>query len=171
MGKVFWLTGLPGSGKTTIVRKVELNFLEEGADQVIVLDGDKLRKSISSDLGFSKEDRTAHNQRIIRLCEFLVGEGFIVLVALVSPIRSVRDQARETLGENFAEIWVDCPIQECIKRDPKGMYKKAITGEIPMFTGISAPYEEPLNPELVIRTNEESVEQSAQKIIDLIYKM
>lgn len=165
MGKGFavWLTGLPASGKTTIARALE-KILREKKLNVEVLDGDEVRMNLSPDLGFTKEDRETHARRVAYVTKLLVRNGVAVIVGLISPFRNFREQARKQIG-NFVEVWVKCPIEECMKRDPKGLYKKAINGEINDLTGIQDPYEEPLNPEVTVDTSKESLEESVNKII------
>lgn len=162
-GFTLWFTGLPCSGKTTISEIVEKELRELGL-RVEALDGDEVRKGISKDLGFSKEDRDKHIQRVGFIAKLLSRNGVAALAAFVSPYQSVRDMLRNDI-ENFIEVYVKCPVEVCIKRDVKGMYKKAIAGEIKNFTGISDPYEEPLNPELVVDTDKETPEESANKVL------
>ncbi len=164
-GAVFWLTGLPGSGKTTLARSVAQKLKEEGY-RVEVLDGDWVRSTINPDAGFTKEQRALHLRRVAWIARLLARNGVIVLCSFVSPYRDVRRQIREIIEEEvpFYEIYVKCPIEECIKRDPKGLYKKALRGEIKHFTGISDPYEEPENPDLIIDTTSESVEESVERL-------
>jgi adenylylsulfate kinase len=165
-GSVIWLTGIPGSGKTTIARRVE-QILRERNQPVAVLDGDEVRKELSADLGLSPEDREKHNKRVIYVAKILANNGLQVLIPLISPYRRVRAFAREQLP-NFNEVWVRCPVQECIKRDPKGLYAKALRGEIKNLTGLQDTYEEPENPELILDTDKESLEACADKVLALI---
>jgi adenylylsulfate kinase len=158
-----WLTGLPASGKTTIARALEKILREKGLN-VEVLDGDEVRRNLSPDLGFTKEDRETHAKRVAYVTKLLVRNGVAVIVGLISPFRNFREHARNLIG-NFVEVWVKCPIEECMRRDPKGLYKKAINGEINDLTGIQDPYEEPLNPEVTVDTSKESLEESVNKII------
>lgn len=144
---VFWLTGLPGSGKSTVARAAEL-ALSEQAVNATVLDGDTLRAGLCSDLGFSPEDRHENIRRAAHVAKILAESGQVVIVALVSPLQADRAQARQIVGENFHEVFVDTPLETCEKRDPKGLYAAARSGKIPEFTGISAPYEAPVSPEL-----------------------
>ncbi|MGQ9721546.1 MAG: adenylyl-sulfate kinase [Candidatus Jordarchaeum sp.] len=162
-GFAVWLTGLPASGKTTIARALE-KILREKKLNVEVLDGDEVRMNLSPDLGFTKEDRETHARRVAYVTKLLVRNGVAVIVGLISPFRNFREQARKQIG-NFVEVWVKCPIEECMKRDPKGLYKKAINGEINDLTGIQDPYEEPLNSEVTVDTSKESLEESVNKII------
>ncbi|MGH9979290.1 MAG: adenylyl-sulfate kinase, partial [Nitrososphaeraceae archaeon] len=138
-GVVIWLTGLSGSGKTTTGKALEKYFRDKGF-KVEFLDGDELRRTISSELGFSKEDRETHARRVAYLGQLLSRNGVITIVALISPYRAFREYARSLIG-NFVEVWVHCSLETCIKRDPKGLYKNASRGSITNMTGIQAPYE------------------------------
>ena len=162
-GFTLWFTGLPCSGKTTISEMVERQLRDRGLN-VEVLDGDEVRRNLSKDLGFSKDDRDTHIKRIGFVAKLLSRNGVATLAAFVSPYREVRDYLRSEI-ETFVEVYVDCPLEVCIKRDVKGMYKKAIAGEIRNFTGISDPYEEPLNPEVVVKTDKETPTESALKVL------
>ena len=145
-GGVIWFTGLSGSGKTTLAMTLERRLFEKGY-QVFVLDGDNLRHGICRDLGFSPEDREENIRRVIAITEILANSGMLVLSAFISPYLSDRAMAREKIGEGFIEIFLDPGLEVCEARDPKGLYKKARDGLIKDFTGVSAPYEEPLSPE------------------------
>lgn len=169
-GFVVWLTGLPGSGKTTIAQALEKELLKMGWE-VEVLDGDKIRKTLSPEAGFTREDRTRHILRVAYVSEMLMRHGVAVIVALVSPYADVRAKAREIIGEKFLEVYVKCSLKTCIKRDPKGLYKKALSGEITNMTGIQDPYEEPLNPDVVINTEIETPEKCIEKIITKLKKL
>jgi adenylylsulfate kinase len=149
-GFVVWLTGLPGSGKTTIAQRLIRELKKRGV-KVELFDGDEVRRNLSKGLGFSKEDRDTHNKRIIYVCKLLTRNGVNAIVSLISPYRSTRAYARKHLP-NFVETYLKCSIDECIKRDPKGLYKRALAGEITNMTGIQDPYEEPLNPEVLLDT-------------------
>jgi len=162
-GFVVWLTGLPGSGKTTIAQRL-LNELKGRNLKVELFDGDDVRRNLSKGLGFSKEERDTHNKRIIYVSKLLTRNGVNVIVSLISPYRSTRAYARENLPK-FVEIYLKCSIKECIKRDPKGLYKKALAGEITNMTGIQDPYEEPLNPEVPLDTQHDSSRHNVAKII------
>ncbi len=162
-GVTIWFTGLPCSGKTTLANKVK-EELEKRGYRVEQLDGDVTRKYLSKGLGFTKEDRDENIRRVGFVCELLTRNGAIVTAAFVSPYREIRDEIRKKIG-NFVEVYVKCPVEVCIQRDVKGMYKKALAGEIKNFTGISDPYEEPLNPDVVVETDKESIEESASKVI------
>jgi adenylylsulfate kinase len=149
-GFVVWLTGLPGSGKTTIAQRLIRELKKRGL-KVELFDGDEVRRNLSKGLGFSKEDRDTHNKRIIYVCQLLTRNGVNAIVSLISPYRSTRAYARRRLPK-FVETYLKCSIDECIKRDPKGLYKRALAGEITNMTGIQDPYEEPLKPEVLIDT-------------------
>lgn len=164
-GVVLWFTGLSGSGKSTLAREVEKRLFETGRLSY-VLDGDNIRFGLNKNLGFSPEDRTENIRRIGEVAKLFADAGLITLTAFISPYRADRDLARALLKEGeFIEIFVKCPVEECEQRDVKGLYQKARAGEIKGFTGISAPYEEPVAPELVLETAEETLAESAEKII------
>ena len=164
---VLWFTGLSASGKSTIANNVEKELNKKQYNSYI-LDGDNVRSGLNKDLGFSPADRNENIRRIIEVSKLFVDSGKIVLCSFISPYRNDREMAREILGEHFVEIFVNTPIEECIKRDPKGLYKMAISGEIKNFTGISAPYEKPLIPEILIENL--SLNESVKKIIDYVEK-
>ncbi|MHA1210779.1 MAG: adenylyl-sulfate kinase, partial [Candidatus Freyarchaeota archaeon] len=145
-----WLTGLPASGKTTIARALEKALRRRGL-RVEVLDGDEVRRNLSPDLGFTRKDRETHARRVAYVAKLLVRNGVAVIVGLISPYRNFREHARKQIG-NFVEVWVKCPLEECMRRDPKGLYERALRGEISDLTGIQDPYEEPLNPEVTVDT-------------------
>lgn len=170
-GFTLWFTGLPCSGKSAVADRVA-GILKERGLKVERLDGDIVRQSLTRDLGFSKEDRNENIRRITFVSKLLTRNGVAVLTSFISPYREVRAKAREEIG-NFVEVYVKCSLEACIERDVKGMYKKAMNGEIKEFTGISDPYEEPLNPEILLESDketlEESVEQVIQKLNDLGY--
>lgn len=164
--KAIWLTGLSGSGKSTIANGLERTLAQEGYF-TCVLDGDAIRKGISSDLGYSNDQRHENIRRIAEVNKLFILTGIITINAFISPTREIRDLARRIIGEEyFIEIFVNASLQECMKRDPKGLYKKAIAGEIKDFTGMDAPYESPLNPDLVVNT-EQTTELQA---IDLTFR-
>jgi adenylylsulfate kinase len=165
-GLVIWLTGLSGSGKTTTGKLLEQYFREKGFN-VEFLDGDELRRVISSELGFSKEDRETHARRVTYLSQLLARNGVLTIVALISPYRAFREYARNLI-DNFVEVWVQCSLETCIKRDPKGLYRNASQGNIKNMTGIQSPYEAPFNPEVIIDTEKETPEECAGKIIAYI---
>jgi adenylylsulfate kinase len=167
-GCVLWFTGLSGSGKSTISGAVQ-QILFENSHHAYVLDGDNIRHGLNKDLGFSPEARVENIRRIGEVAKLFRHAGVIVLTAFISPYRKDRDIVRSILDEGrFLEIYVRADLETCKRRDPKGLYEKAIAGKIPEFTGISAPYEEPLSPELVIDTTAETVEQSAKRVMDLL---
>lgn len=164
-GAVVWLTGLSGSGKSTVAREVELALIENGKN-AYVLDGDNIRHGLNSNLGFSPEDRTENIRRIGEVAKLFAEANVIILTAFISPYRADRDAARKLLPEGqFIEIFCDAPLEVCEQRDTKGLYKKAREGKIPEFTGISAPYEAPENAELILNTGAESLEESTRRVI------
>jgi adenylylsulfate kinase len=164
-GATIWFTGLSGSGKSTVAVTVDAMLSERGVAST-VLDGDNVRHNLNRDLGFSPEDRTENIRRIGEVGRLFTMAGIINLTAFISPYREDRDSSRELQGDgDFIEVFVDCPIEECERRDPKGLYKKAREGKIPNFTGISAPYEAPEKPEIVLRTAESDVEACASQVI------
>lgn len=161
-GFTLWFTGMSGAGKSTISRQLELKLRARGA-KVEVLDGDVVRTHLSKGLGFSKEDRDENVRRIGFVCELLSRNGVIAIAAAISPYRAVRDEVRSRIP-NFVEIFVECPVDVLAERDVKGLYKRALAGEIPHFTGISDPYEAPLSPEVTVNSSQETPEQSVEKI-------
>ncbi len=169
IGFTVWLTGLSGAGKTTISRLLEKKLKEWGRN-VEILDGDVTRTNLCQGLGFSKHDRDINIQRIAFVCKLLTRNGVAVISTAISPYREARDKSRKEIG-NFVEVYVKCPLEVCAERDVKGLYKKAIKGDIQGFTGVSDPYEEPLNPELVVETNKETVEESTKKIIKKLIEL
>ena len=169
-GCVVWFTGLSGSGKSTLANAVA-HQLHERNHHTYVLDGDNVRHGLNKNLGFSPEDREENIRRVGEVAKLFVDAGTIVMTAFISPYREDRDQARELIEENrFVEVFVECPLDICEERDPKGLYKKARTGEIKEFTGISAPYEEPNRPEVVVNTAELSVIESAMLVTVFLEK-
>ena len=169
-GGVFWFTGLSGSGKTTIAREVERALHNQGI-LVAVLDGDNVRTGLCNNLSFTAEDRTENIRRIAETAKLMVHNGTVVLGCFVSPTRDIRQMAADIVGpEDFHEIYVDTPLSVAESRDPKGLYQKARKGEIPNFTGISAPYEAPLNPSLSLPTEGRSVEECANEAVEFIVK-
>jgi adenylylsulfate kinase len=163
-GFTLWFTGLSGAGKTTIAEIVE-HELRWRRGNIEVLDGDIVRTNLSKGLGFSREDRDTNVLRIGFVADLLTRNGVGVIVSAISPYREVRDQVRHNVGEDFMEVFVDAPVEVCAERDVKGLYKKAFSGEIKEFTGVSDPYEAPTAPELHIKTDEEEPGQSAQRVI------
>lgn len=167
-GCVLWFTGLSGSGKSTICREVEWMLFEKEY-RTFVLDGDNIRHGLNKDLGFSPKEREENIRRIGEVSKLFRQAGCIALTAFISPYRKDRDVVRSILDTGrFFEIYVKADVETCMKRDPKGLYQKAIEGKIPEFTGISAPYEEPLNPELILDTTTLSVHDSAEKVIEML---
>jgi adenylyl-sulfate kinase len=162
-GFTLWFTGLPSSGKSTLARRVEEVLLERGL-QVEVLDGDEVRENLSKGLGFSKEDRDTNIRRIGFVAKLLARNGVVAITAAISPYRDVRDEMRRAIGR-FVEVYVECPIDVLKERDVKGLYKKALAGEIKHFTGVDDPYEPPLKPEVIVPSDREGVEQSVARII------
>ncbi len=166
--KVLWLTGLSGSGKSTIAQALERKLYNEGFFPQ-VLDGDNIRIGINNNLGFSIDDRTENIRRISEVAKLYLNSGLITINSFISPTKEIRNFAKQIIGsENFIEIFINTPLEICEKRDVKGLYKKARAGEIKGFTGIDSPYEAPENPALEVKTEDLSIEESAQKIYDYI---
>jgi len=163
-GCTVWLTGLSGSGKSTIAVELEKHLWTRGV-RAYILDGDNIRHGLNKNLGFSPADRTENIRRIGEVAKLFTDGGIVALTAFISPYRADRDQVRALMPEDFVEVYVDCPLEVCEQRDVKGLYQKARAGKIPEFTGISAPYEAPLSPEVTIKTNAQSVEDSARQIL------
>ena len=167
-GVTIWLTGLSGSGKSTIAVAAEKALVDRGC-LAYVLDGDNVRHGLNKNLGFSPEDRTENIRRIGEVSRLFTDSGVIVFTSFISPYRSDRDAVREMMGAgDFVEAYVAAELQTCEDRDVKGLYAKARKGEIPEFTGISAPYEEPEKPELLVDTNQQTVEQSVEQIVSYL---
>lgn len=165
---ILWFTGLPSSGKSTVAHTVEEKLHQLGCS-TFVFDGDNVRHGLCSDLGFAKEERTENIRRIGEMTKLFIEAGVIALTAFISPLRSDRQRARELVSVNdFIEIYCKCPAEICEQRDTKGHYLKAKLGEIKEFTGVSAPYEEPENPELILDTSILPVEECSEKVIDLL---
>lgn len=162
-GFTLWFTGLSGAGKSTLAEAIA-PILRDRGHKVEVLDGDIVRTNLSKGLGFSKEDRDTNILRIGFVAHLLTRNGVAVITAAISPYRDIRDQNRQLIGD-FVEVYAKCSIDELTRRDVKGLYEKALRGEIENFTGISDPYEEPLNPEVVVDTERETVEESVAKIV------
>jgi adenylyl-sulfate kinase len=167
-GVTIWLTGLSGAGKTSIAIPLTEELQKRGV-KVERLDGDVVRKSLTRDLGFSKEDRDKNIERVTFVAKLLTRNDVIVPCAFISPYRVERAKAREVIGE-FIEVFVECPVEICAERDVKGLYAKAFSGEIPNFTGVSDPYEPPENPDIVCHTAKETVEESVAKVIAYLEK-
>lgn len=167
-GAVIWLTGLSGSGKSTVAREVEHALVENGVN-AYVLDGDNIRHGLNSNLGFSPEDRKENIRRIGEVAKLFCEANVVTLTAFISPYKEDRDLARKLIpAGQFFEILCEAPLEVCEERDPKGLYKKARAGEIPEFTGISAPYEAPDRAEMVLKTAEENLEESTRRVLDLL---
>ena len=162
-GCTVWLTGLSGAGKTTISKVLARRLRELGVSHEL-LDGDVVRENLGKGLGFSKEDRDTNVRRVGFVCELLARHGVVAVAAMISPYRAVREELRARIP-NFIEVHVDCPLGEVIERDVKGLYRKALAGEIPHFTGISDPYEPPAAPEVTVNTAVETPDASADKIL------
>jgi len=166
--KCIWLTGLSGSGKSTLANALEVALTEQGR-HTYLLDGDNVRHGLNKNLGMSDEDRTENIRRVSEVAKLMVDAGLIVVTAFISPFRADRDAARELFEEGeFVEVFVDAPLEECEKRDPKGLYQKARQGIIKEFTGIDSPYEAPAKPELVVNTAENDIEACVKQLIAAI---
>lgn len=162
---VVWFTGLSGSGKSTIASLVEQKLFNKGMF-TYTLDGDNIRRGINKGLGFSREDRKENLRRIAEVAKLFVDSGMITIAAFISPLKQDREMIKSIIGgDDYVEVFVDTSVEECERRDVKGLYKKARAGEIKNFTGINAPYEKPENPDVVIKTEEESIDQSVEKVI------
>ena len=162
-GFTLWLTGLSGAGKSTIANAVAARLRANGV-RVEILDGDEVRLNLSKGLGFSREDRDTNIRRIGYVAKLLTRNGVAVIPAAISPFRAVRDEVRRDIGA-FVEVHVKASLDECVRRDTKGLYKKALAGEIPQFTGVSDPYEEPERPELVVETEHEDLGTSTERVL------
>ena len=165
-GFTIWFTGLSGAGKSTLSAILERELRERG-HRVEVLDGDVIRTNLSKGLGFSKEDRDTNIRRIGWVCEVLTRNDVVAIAAAISPYRAVREEVREKIGR-FVEVFVEVSLEEAIARDVKGLYKKALAGEIKGFTGVDDPYEPPVNPDVTVHTDRETPEESAVKILDVL---
>jgi adenylylsulfate kinase len=165
---ILWFTGLSGSGKSTLANALEGKLFEQGHHSYL-LDGDNVRHGLNKDLGFSDADRVENIRRIGEVSKLFVDAGLFVMTAFISPFRSDRDLCRSLVKEGeFIEVYVDTPLEVCEQRDPKGLYKKARAGQIKNFTGLDSPYEAPASPEIVIKTAEESLERSVQRLVDFL---
>jgi adenylylsulfate kinase len=162
-GFTLWFTGLSGSGKSTLSERVALKLQQKGIP-VEVLDGDVVRTHLSKGLGFSREDRDENIKRVGFVCQILSRNGVAAIASVISPYREARDYNRGKI-KNFVEVYTQCPVETCAKRDVKGLYQKAQAGEIKGFTGVDDPYEPPLHPEVVCHTDKESVEESVEKVL------
>lgn len=162
---VLWFTGLSGAGKSTLAIEVEKELFQRKI-RCYILDGDNLRHGLNNNLGFSQTDRTENIRRIGEVAKLFVDAGIISLVAAISPYQADRDMVRSLFVEQeFIEVFIKCPVEECERRDPKGLYKKARTGEITNFTGISSPYEAPMRPEIIIESDKQTLRKSVDQII------
>jgi adenylylsulfate kinase len=168
-GVTIWFTGLPCSGKTTLAEKLADELKKRGY-RPECFDGDITRKYLSKGLGFSKEDRDENIRRVGFVCSLLTRHDVITTAAFVSPYRSIRTEIRQMIG-NFVEVYVKCPVEKCMERDVKGMYKKALAGEIKNFTGVSDPYEEPETPEIIVETGRETETESLNKILNKLEEL
>ncbi len=168
-GFTVWFTGLPSSGKSTLA-KVLKDEIEKKNRHVEILDGDEVRLRLSKGLGFSKEDRDENIRRISYVAKIITRCGSVALTCAISPYKSIRQEARQEI-QDFIEVFVDCDLDECVKRDVKGLYKKALSGEIKNFTGISDPYEKPDSPEIIVNTSSETIEQSLKIIVNGLIKL
>jgi len=169
-GIVVWFTGLPSSGKSTIATELQNSLFKLGC-QVYILDGDNIRHGLNGDLGFSAEDREENIRRIGEVAKLFADAGFIAMTSFISPYQKDRNRARNLMDKGeFIEVFVKTDLAECEKRDPKGLYKKARSGQITQFTGISAPYEEPEDPEIVVNTQKNTKEECSQQILDYLIK-
>jgi adenylylsulfate kinase len=168
---VLWFTGLSGSGKSTLANAVEAE-LNKRKIHTYILDGDNVRAGLNSNLGFTDEDRKENIRRISEVSKLFTDAGTVVLTAFISPFKEDRDRAREIIGSNFIEVYIDADLATCESRDPKGLYKKARAGQIPHFTGIDSPYEAPENPELTIRTGLYDLDACAIEVVNyLLYEI
>ncbi len=164
---ILWLTGLPGSGKSTLANGLEHRLKQQGIP-CYVLDGDVIRKGLSADLGFSPADRSENIRRIGEVAALFSDAGLVAIIAFISPYRADRARARLAGGAAFHEIYIKAPLNVCESRDPKGHYRRARSGEIPEFTGVSAPYEAPEAADLVVETNKETVEESLDRLMNYV---
>ena len=169
-GVVIWFTGLSASGKSTISHYVE-KILHDLGCSTYVFDGDNVRHGLCGDLGFDEKSRSENIRRIGEMVNLFIEAGIIAITAFISPLKKDRERVRNIVGEeNFIEVFVDCPVEVCIERDPKGIYAKALTGEIKNFTGISAPYEPPEDPDIVIKTSQSDFNIEAERVVALMLK-
>ncbi|MBP7461579.1 MAG: adenylyl-sulfate kinase [Candidatus Delongbacteria bacterium] len=163
---VIWMTGLSGSGKSTLANQLEYELNHRYSVHTYLLDGDNIRHGINRDLGFSEADREENIRRIGQVCRYMVEAGLVVITALISPYRRSRDRVREWFPDGeFIEVYVECPLEVCESRDPKGIYRKARAGRIPQFTGIDSDYQPPLQPEIRINTDQSSISESTESIL------
>ncbi|AND39805.1 MULTISPECIES: adenylyl-sulfate kinase [Cytobacillus] len=169
--KIIWFTGLSGSGKTTIANELE-DILHSKGISTFILDGDNIRQGLNNDLGFSQEDRKENIRRIGEVAKLFVDSGIVVLVTFISPFASERKLVRDMVEKDeFIEVYVNCSLEECEKRDPKGLYQRAKNGEIKEFTGISSPYEVPENPEIILETSNYSIKECTEILYDYLKRL
>jgi len=166
-GKVLWLTGLSGSGKSTIANALERKLLDAGF-LTYLLDGDNLRHGLNGDLGFEEADRKENIRRVIEVSRLFLDAGIITLISIISPYMEERKKARNHIGKDYVEIYVKCPVTICKTRDPKKLYEKAEKGEIKNFTGLDSPYEEPVDPEIVLETDKYSVDECVDRVFQYL---
>jgi len=171
MTHILWFTGLSGSGKTTIAQELKIYF-EKNKKKILILDGDAIRNDKTKNLGFSREDIHTNNKIIAQIANEKKKEYDYIFIPVISPYIEDRKMAKNIIGENFIELFIDCPIEKCIEKDVKGLYQKALTGKINNFIGIAKtnPYEPPLNPDIIINTHQESIEESTKKVIEYLEK-
>lgn len=166
--KLIWFTGLSGSGKSTLAVQLEAQLFAQGF-KTYLLDGDNIRTGLNKDLTFSDEGRVENIRRIGEVCKLFLDAGVVVLSAFISPFNSDRDQVKNIVGaQNYIEVFVNAPLEVCEQRDVKGLYKKARAGEVKHFTGIDSPYETPANPDVVINTHENSIDESLNKLLNVV---
>lgn len=169
--KIIWFTGLSGSGKTTIANELE-DILHSNGISTFILDGDNIRQGLNNDLGFSQEDRKENIRRIGEVAKLFVDSGIVVLVTFISPFASERQLVRDMVEKDeFIEVYINCSLEECEKRDPKGLYQRAKNGEIKEFTGISSPYEVPENPEVIIETSKYSIKECTESLYEYLKRL
>lgn len=168
-GFTLWFTGLPCSGKSTLAEAIEERFRQRGT-RVELLDGDIIRTNLSKGLGFSREDRDTNIRRVGFVCDLLSRNGVVAIAACISPYRAVRDELRGQIA-NFVEIYTRCPLEVCIERDVKGMYARALRGEMKGFTGIDDPYEEPLNPDIVVDTDRRTLDECLDDVFEALVRL
>ena len=169
--KIIWFTGLSGSGKTTIANELE-DILHSKGISTFILDGDNIRQGLNNDLGFSQEDRKENIRRIGEVAKLFVDSGIVVLVTFISPFASERKLVRDMVEKDeFIEVYVNCSLEECEKRDPKGLYQRAKNGEIKDFTGISSPYEVPENPEIILETSKYSIKECTESLYEYLKRL
>jgi adenylyl-sulfate kinase len=164
-GFTLWLTGLSGAGKSTLARRIQRWLVASHDCRVEILDGDEIRRNLGAGLGYSKEDRDANIRRIGFVADLLSRNGVVAIVAAISPYRATRDEIRRSHTARFVEVFVECGLEALIRRDPKGLYARALNGEIARFTGVSDPYEASAAPEVVVHTDRESVEESVDRVV------